>query len=108
MGPFELNESLAFIFVLVAFISTLLVRMHPSNTPRTRSWWGRFLVLLALVLVAETATNVELLWPADSASSMAINDFEHLALVAAAVWALVMSIRALVEVQKRLVAHKEG
>ena len=108
MAPFEPNEVLAFAFVLLALIVTAVVRAHPANTGRTRSWWGRFLALLVLLLIAELATNVEQAWPDDSSARATMNLIEHLALLVAGGWALVIAIRALVETHKRMSNHEEA
>jgi len=92
----ELNELLALVFVLIAGSATLAVRSHPSNTPRTREWWGRFLVLVGLLALAQVATNVEQLFPLDGLGD-ALNALEHLSLVAAGIWALAMCLRGLGE-----------
>jgi len=92
----QTNEVLALVFVLLAGAATVAVRAHPANTPRTHEWWGRFLVLVGLVLLAEVATNVEEVLP-DEALAIGLNVLEHISLAGAGGWALVLSVRGLAE-----------
>jgi len=104
----EVNELLALVFVTIAGIATVLVRAHHSNTPRTREWWGRFLVLVGFLLVAQIATNVEQVFPGDSAPAESLNILEHVSLVAAGAWALALAIRGLAETYARHSAEEDG
>ncbi len=97
----ETNEVLALAFVVVAFAATLAVRAHHSNTPRTRNWWGRFLVLLAFLLAAEIATNIEEFFAETSSAHQVLNVVEHVSLVVAGGWALALSARGLAESHAR-------
>jgi len=98
---YEVNELLALAFVTIAGIATVLVRAHAANTPRTREWWGRFLVLVGFLLVAQIATNVEQGFAATSGPGQSLNILEHLSLVAAGAWALALTIRGLAETYAR-------
>ncbi len=98
---YEVNELLALAFVVIAGIATMLVRAHPSNTKRTREWWGRFLVLVGFLLAAQIATNVEEAFPPDTTPAVSLNILEHVSLVAAGAWALALAIRGLVETYAR-------
>ncbi len=98
---YEPNELLALAFVTIAGIATVLVRAHHSNTPRTREWWGRFLVLVGLLLVAQIATNVEQGFPPESGPGRWLNILEHVSLVVAGAWALTLAIRGLAETYAR-------
>lgn len=97
----ETNEILALVFVLLATAATVAVHRHHSNTPRTREWWGRFLILVAFVLVAQVATNVEEV-VSDQALAGSMNLLEHASLLAAAAWALALTGRGLAERHARL------
>lgn len=92
----ELNELIALVLVTIAALATIAVRAHSANTPRTREWWGRFLRLLVLLIVAQVATNLEELYPGESPGDL-LNVIEHLAMAAAAAWAVAMSLRGLSE-----------
>lgn len=107
VAPFEPNEVMACLFVLLALVITAAVRAHPANTARTRAWWGRFLVLLGLLLVAELATNVEQAFADGSAARKVTNLIEHLALLVAGMWALALSVRALLEAHQRTAPPEE-
>jgi len=107
LAPFEPNEILALVFVLLAFVITAVVRAHPANTGRTRAWWSRFLVLLGILLLAELATNIEQLWAAGTVPRDTLNLVEHLALLVAAGWALCIGVNALVETHQRTAASGE-
>ena len=107
MTPFEPNEILALLLVLTATVITTLVRAHPANTARTRAWWGRFLTLAGLLLVAELATNLEQPFAEGTVPRGVLNLLEHLALLAAAAWALRMAGRALIETHRRTAVTEE-
>lgn len=92
----EPNELLALVFAVIACVATLVVRSHPDNTPRTRQWWGRFIVLVCLLAFAQVATNVEQLFPLDGLGDV-LNALEHLSLITAGFWALAMCLRGLAE-----------
>lgn len=101
MAPFEPNEILACLLVLLATGIIAVVRAHPANTARTRAWWGRFLVLALLLLAAQIATNLEQIFAVDTVANGALNLMEHLALLAASLWALNLSVNALSEACQR-------
>lgn len=103
----QTNEVLALFFVLLAAAATIVVRAHPANTPRTREWWGRFLALVGLVLLAQVATNLEEVLSA-GALAMWLNVLEHVSLTAAAAWALALSVRGLAERYARRVETGGG
>lgn len=92
----QTNEVLALLFTLLAAAATVVVRAHPANTPRTREWWGRFLALVGLVLLAQVATNLEEVLPAE-APALWLNLLEHVSLAGAGAWALALSVRGLAE-----------
>lgn len=92
----EPNEMLSLVFSVIACVATLVVRSHPNNTPGTRRWWGRFLVLVGLLALAQVATNVEQLFPRDYLGDV-LNGLEHLSLLAAGFWAMTMCLRGLAE-----------
>ena len=106
MKPLEVNEVLALAFVLVAYGATLVARGQPSNTPRTRAWWGRFLVMLSFLLVAELATNLEQYFADGTTARDALNILEHAFLAGTGAWALVISILGLMEAYARGTARE--
>ena len=108
MGAFETNEIVAFVTVALAFGATLLARQHPANSPRTRLWWTRFLAMLALLMAAQAATNLEQLWASDSVAGQVINLLEHLLLCGAAAGAMSIGIRGIHEAFRRLGGGEEG
>jgi hypothetical protein len=83
------------------------VRAHPANTPRTRLWWGRFLVLLWLETVSQVCTNVEQLFPSGSVANGALNITEHLFATATGAMAVFIAYHALMEAYARR-ASEEG
>lgn len=107
VAPFEPNEVMAFLLVLIAAAITAAVRAHPANTARTRTWWNRFLALTGLLLVAELATNIEQPFAEGTMPRTVLNLVEHLALLSAALWALNMAVRALVETHQRTAVTEE-
>lgn len=92
---------LALAFVIVAYVATLIARAHPSNTPRTRAWWARFLVLLTLLLIAQLTTNVEEFLREDAPATRVINLIEHGAVATSALCAFSIAIRGLIEARQR-------
>ncbi len=97
MQPLEVNEVLALLFVSLACAAIVQIRRHPSNTRRTREWWGRFLVMMCLLLVAEIATNVEQFWTDEDMAHQTINLLEHLAMLGAGAVALRLGVLGLLE-----------
>lgn len=101
----ELNELLALIFVAITCVATIAAYRHPANTPRTRAWWGRFLRLLGLLIIAQIATNIEQFYPTDGPGD-ALNALEHLSLIGAGVWGLTMTLRGLSESYAQTGSHQ--
>ncbi|HCU36350.1 MAG TPA: hypothetical protein DGT21_13145 [Armatimonadetes bacterium] len=95
VGPLEVNEVLALLCVLVAFVATIGARLHPANTPYTSRWWRRFLVMLSFILAAQVATNVEQLYAETSLTHRVINLLEHVCFAFAGLWAAHISMRAI-------------
>ncbi len=92
MYGLEVNEVFALVFVIVATVITGMVRLHPANTVQTRVWWGRFLILLCILVIAQLCTNLEQFGGADNRT---LNIIEHLALLAAGLWALHIAIEGI-------------
>lgn len=101
VGALEINEVLALVCVLVAFVATIGARLHPANTPYTGRWWRRFLVMLSFILAAQVATNLEQLYPDTSLAHRAINVAEHLCFALGGLWAAHISMRGITHAFER-------
>lgn len=100
-GPLEVSEVIGLVCLVAALILTATVRAHPANTPRTRQWWGRFVGLLTLLTLSQTATNVEQFFPTGSFAYESLNLLEHLSEMLAGLWACVIAFKGLVEALAR-------
>lgn len=108
MGSLESNEVVQLVFMLVVLLTTSFVRAHPSNTPRTRRWWGRFLVMVVFLTVAAFFTNLEQYWPESSGAGQALNLGEHLSMLLAAGWAVLVAALGRKEARERAAARGEA